>query len=198
VLKGDPPSKCRNCRKNRRGRPVGKVRLSYDPRRTSRPRRAPNIPFTGSTHPLLFEAGCGVAIATAGRTSGQCYYRVPRFRGRAVVIREPRRPACGGCCWPRPPAGGRLGPAPNGHALLGPHAMRVQLLGDGCQRRFTNPLDLRKNCPRRGIGFGYLFRPGCPCARCRLDAAGCNWPISSRHRPSWRATYLARWQADNP
>jgi len=47
----------------------------------------------------LFEAGCGVAIATAGRTSGQCYYRVPRFRGRAVAIREPSLPACGGCCW---------------------------------------------------------------------------------------------------
>jgi hypothetical protein len=40
------------------GLPVGKIRLSYDPRRTSRPRRAPDIPFTGSTHPLLFEAGC--------------------------------------------------------------------------------------------------------------------------------------------
>jgi hypothetical protein len=41
---------------------------------------SPQYPFTGSTHPLLFEAGCGVAIATAGRTSGQVYYRVPRFR----------------------------------------------------------------------------------------------------------------------
>jgi hypothetical protein len=41
---------------------------------------SPQYPFTGSTHPLLFEAGCGVAIATAGRTSGQCYYRVPHFR----------------------------------------------------------------------------------------------------------------------
>ena len=61
-------------------RPQQKVRLSYDPRRTSRPRRAPNI--TGSIHPLLFEAGCGAAIATAGRTSDQCYYRVPRFRAR--------------------------------------------------------------------------------------------------------------------
>ena len=40
----------------------------------------PPIFFTGSIHPLLFEAGCGAAIATAGRTSGQCYYRVPRFR----------------------------------------------------------------------------------------------------------------------
>src|SRR5258705_12940155 len=47
---------------------------------------------------FLFEAGCGVAIATAGRTSGQFYYRVPRFRGGAVVIREPSLPACGGCC----------------------------------------------------------------------------------------------------
>jgi hypothetical protein len=35
--------------------------------------------FAGSTHPLLFEPGCGVTIATAGRTSGQCYYRVPHF-----------------------------------------------------------------------------------------------------------------------
>src|SRR5260370_6253933 len=64
----------------------GKIRLSYDPRRPSRPRRAANI--TGSIHPLLFEAGCGVAIATAGRTSGQCYFRVPRFRAQAVAIRE--------------------------------------------------------------------------------------------------------------
>src|SRR5258707_14570302 len=36
--------------------------------------------FAGSIHPLLFEAGCGVVIATAGRTSDQCYYRVPRLR----------------------------------------------------------------------------------------------------------------------
>jgi hypothetical protein len=132
---GDSPRRpplrinCRNCRKSRRGRPVGKVRLSYDPRRTSRPRRAPNIPFTGSTHPLLFEAGCGVAIATAGRTSGQCYYRVPRFRGRAVVIREPGRPACGDAARPRPPAGGRLGPAPNGRALQGAARRELQAPG---------------------------------------------------------------------
>ena len=44
--------------------------------------------FAGSIHPLLFEAGCGVAIATAGRTSGQCYYRVPRLRavGQSGVL----------------------------------------------------------------------------------------------------------------
>ena len=52
------------------------------------PDEPPSIPFTGSTHLLLFEAECSVAIATAGRTSGQCYCRVPRFRGRAVAIRE--------------------------------------------------------------------------------------------------------------
>ena len=39
--------------KSRRGRRSEKVRLSYGPRRTSRPRRAPNIPFMGSTHPLV-------------------------------------------------------------------------------------------------------------------------------------------------
>jgi hypothetical protein len=44
------------------------------------------FPFAGSIHPLLFEAGCGVAIATAGRTSGQCYYRVPRLRAVGVLL----------------------------------------------------------------------------------------------------------------
>jgi hypothetical protein len=58
----------------------GKVRLSYDPRGPPVPDEPSIFLFAGSIHPLLFEAGCGVAIATAGRTSGQCYYRVPRLR----------------------------------------------------------------------------------------------------------------------
>jgi hypothetical protein len=51
-------------------------------------------------------------------------------------------------------------------------AARFQLLGDGRQRCFAGPLDLRNNRPRGGVGFRSLFAPGRAGVGCRLDAAG--------------------------
>jgi hypothetical protein len=68
----------------------------------------------------------------------------------------------------------KLGPVPTGHGLPGSAPPpRLQLLGDGRQRRLTCPLDLRNYCPCGGVGLGRLFAPGRTGAGCRLDAAGC-------------------------
>jgi len=47
-----------------------------------------NISLRGLDSSSFVRSGCGVAIATAGRTSGQCYYRVPRLRavGQSVLL----------------------------------------------------------------------------------------------------------------
>jgi hypothetical protein len=57
---------------------------------------------------------------------------------------------------------GDLGRCPTVTPCRGPHATRFQLLGDGGQRRFTGPPDLRYHGPRRGVGLGrsFEFRKG--------------------------------------